>query len=779
MRRKGASNAIAAGLLERARAARALAGLDWRRLASFSILWMFIGSSLLVPALSPSAKPSEPPVLAGQKPHSAFSLEGTAAGNVTVNNTPQNPESPPFYSQNLWWIFAWSATGGGTIAYYTSADGAQWSQPTEVTSSGPSTDFDAWFQGTTVYYAKSVGPWPYPNLSSPTFFFRYGTLKGNGSISWNCSEVSIPTVHRALAFIRVNVDSHGVAWVVDLTFEPGATYAKSGEVRGYLEVYRNSGNATSWTLTKLLNATASSAYGDYYASLLPLASGEALIYQGSSGGESPKNGSYVTVTSDDGTAWTAPVALPSGDYDWEFSSAVSINDTVFSLAPTPGGLQFWSYAFGADSTSPGTTLAPLSSPDSLWGSGGKLVATFVYYGTVFERTSDDSGRTWSCAAAVASDKSDVLIASTSGRFGVSWGGPIGGGFPVLCTPRIVFHVATAGNYSLVLANLSDQVNPIAGGILTLSVNFSAVGNLTTDGSGGAAFAYPFSTEDAYNLTISYPGSSEAKPAAATAEFAYLNLSSAYGNPVGQGWYRVGSSVPIGLSSPWTRLGTGTEKLFTGWYDDGKLVDEYSTNYFLSAPTTLVAGFSTGYELTVISNFSYVNLRQPNQQLPIHPPWYESGNLANFTLEGTSVQLNPLVSEVFVGWKGDASGSSRNMSLVMDRPMVVVAVWTADYTSLYIVIGATAMSAVVIVGLSLRSRQLNRAYAKRYWSERSDAVVMGFGSHRRAFLGSGSLLPESASLGSAISPSARASCAEIGSLPLITRISLFWSNQHVR
>jgi hypothetical protein len=65
-------------------------------------------------------------------------------------------------------------------------------------------------------------------------------------------------------------------------------------------------------------------------------------------------------------------------------------------------------------------------------------------------------------------------------------------------------------------------------------------------------------------------------------------------------------------------------------------------------------------------------------------WYDEGSWAKVSLEETSVG-GPLIRHRFSHWAGDASGSDPTISVRMDGPKLVRAVWVEDYTNLHILI----------------------------------------------------------------------------------------------
>lgn len=80
-------------------------------------------------------------------------------------------------------------------------------------------------------------------------------------------------------------------------------------------------------------------------------------------------------------------------------------------------------------------------------------------------------------------------------------------------------------------------------------------------------------------------------------------------------------------------------------------------------------------------------------------WYEANTVARITVSPTAVPALGVagflgVRNVFEDWNGDVSAAAANTTIVMDTPKTVTALWSTDFTQLYIVVGI--MIAVILV-----------------------------------------------------------------------------------
>ncbi|MEM2226547.1 MAG: hypothetical protein QXY42_04265 [Candidatus Bathyarchaeia archaeon] len=84
-------------------------------------------------------------------------------------------------------------------------------------------------------------------------------------------------------------------------------------------------------------------------------------------------------------------------------------------------------------------------------------------------------------------------------------------------------------------------------------------------------------------------------------------------------------------------------------------------------------------------------------------WYNEGSWAKVSLTATIVG-GPLIRYRFSHWAGDASGSDPTISVRMDGPKVIRAIWVEDYANLYALIAILAIVAGVMALALVRRRR---------------------------------------------------------------------------
>lgn len=169
---------------------------------------------------------------------------------------------------------------------------------------------------------------------------------------------------------------------------------------------------------------------------------------------------------------------------------------------------------------------------------------------------------------------------------------------------------------------------------------------------------------------------------------YVNIESQYGNPTGTGWYDAGATVTGSIQSPFPGS-NGTRYVATGFEGSGSAPQAgtgSSVTFTLGAPSSLDFKWKTQYYLTGKSEFSQI----------VGQDWYDAGARATISIKDTQIPVNVLVYKVFNGWTGDTTGTTQSISVTVDGPKSVSAVWADDYTRLYLAGGGVA---VVVVALS--------------------------------------------------------------------------------
>jgi RHS repeat-associated protein len=148
---------------------------------------------------------------------------------------------------------------------------------------------------------------------------------------------------------------------------------------------------------------------------LGLASGYALLY-----GPAGATGPDMVTTSADGNTWSAATTGPTNS-PIVMSSAVAVGNMVNFATISNGAEVYWSCTYPCATTSSPLTLASSATSTSLdnivlstnaRGGGASVTATYHDLGTVWSRTSDDGGKTWTPAQVIdAGDTGEIASGS--------------------------------------------------------------------------------------------------------------------------------------------------------------------------------------------------------------------------------------------------------------------------------------------------------------------------------------------------------------------------------
>jgi hypothetical protein len=159
----------------------------------------------------------------------------------------------------------------------------------------------------------------------------------------------------------------------------------------------------------------------------------------------------------------------------------------------------------------------------------------------------------------------------------------------------------------------------------------------------------------------------------------LTVNSAFGNPVGAGWYKEGSTATFSVKA--TVETSDAKHYFTNWSGDYWGTSASGT-LVMSGPKTVTTGWRNEYLLTINSDYGQ----------PTGAGWYNEGEKVNISI--TSEQ-GFIVRHMFTGWSGALTSPQPSTEIIMNSPATVTANWQADFVQLYILIGA-----VVVLGAGI-------------------------------------------------------------------------------
>ncbi len=109
----------------------------------------------------------------------------------------------------------------------------------------------------------------------------------------------------------------------------------------------------------------------------------------------------------------------------------------------------------------------------------------------------------------------------------------------------------------------------------------------------------------------------------------------------------------------------SRRVFVSWGDG---VTSTYREINVQSDVTLGLIYKNQHLLSVSSRYAF----------PVGSGWYDEGSIAYVSLDRTVIDTGPSSRVTFLGWTGDASGSSLPTQVVMDRPKTVSALWNNQF-----------------------------------------------------------------------------------------------------
>ncbi len=171
----------------------------------------------------------------------------------------------------------------------------------------------------------------------------------------------------------------------------------------------------------------------------------------------------------------------------------------------------------------------------------------------------------------------------------------------------------------------------------------------------------------------------------------FDIITPFGTATGAGWYSDGAmagfSITNYIETPDTR------HIFSGWSGDFSGTSTTGTIY-VDAPKTITANWRTEYLLKLNSEYG----------IPAGTGWYNEGETVSISIEPAQ---GFLVRQIFDGWTGDFTSTQSNVTLTMNSPRVISAMWHTDYMQLYVLFIVIIVVAGIVISIILVRRKSAR------------------------------------------------------------------------
>ncbi len=194
------------------------------------------------------------------------------------------------------------------------------------------------------------------------------------------------------------------------------------------------------------------------------------------------------------------------------------------------------------------------------------------------------------------------------------------------------------------------------------------------------------------------------------------------------WYDANSNVQLGPVQPLIQVSSLERLRFISWIEGGKQISGLSVNLNMDQSHELTLSYMTQYYVAVSSTYGQVT----------GSGWYDKGAVAQITAPATA-GFWPFTYNL-QGWhvnpsSGNSSASGGSLTLTVDKPYSVEAVWNFDILpTLIIIVGITlAVVAAVVMAVAYRRGMLTsgmrtlRPQAPRVSSRGPNVLCMSCGA----------------------------------------------------
>ncbi len=514
---------------------------------------------------------------------SPVSTIGTSTSALATQNDYQGQV---FTANGLYWFFYFD---GSNYGFRTSVDGSSWSSETTLTTSilKGAGDIAYYVSGNSIYYAGGK------NSADKHFYYRYGALNSDGTITWTISESAVPTTYPSVKFPSIILDSSGNIWVS----------LNSYNNANYIEVYKTS--TSIWSRSLIFSQS-----GSAFSQLVPLSSGKvALLYPA------------TTIRIWNGVTWSSPVSTSVG-YHFGTSSAVAIGDTVELAATNKTNIYYQSFTYGNSAWSPPIELGSGNSAGISGDGTSNLLIFYTSSNTVSFVNSSDSGSSWSAPTTISSNEANPSsidasfnIAAPSYSVEAGWTSGSSSPFnlrfasvslsssppPSQVTQPVTLALSELGSPAATFTVSGCNATPstiLGDGIAhNITANANCVVTITAPPASSSS-RYVFSggqTTEAFTTC----GSSTCSDKSYSYDYQYavsFTANSSGGGSVApsSGWYNASSSVPISATS-------NSGYNFTDWTSSSTSISivnntSNSTSVAINGAGTVTANFaSSGYD----------------------------------------------------------------------------------------------------------------------------------------------------------------------------------------
>jgi hypothetical protein len=240
---------------------------------------------------------------------------------------------------------------------------------------------------------------------------------------------------------------------------------------------------------------------------------------------------------------------------------------------------------------------------------------------------------------------------------------VGSGLPHLPSDTELWSSSYTLRIISAYSNLTKSINylPYSNALL-YSPQYSYINNQTREifsgwiGSGYGSYTGPY--------TSSYIVMGQNITEIATWNLQYLaNITSQYGNVTGSGWYNSSTYATFSVPKKYVYINSTSRAVFEGWSNENK---NQSFTEKVQQPMSLHPIWQLQFFVNATSQYGNVT----------GSGWYDSGSIANISIEPTIMNATPAKRYVFYDWSN--GNSSNSLSIIVNNSISIKASYLPQY-----------------------------------------------------------------------------------------------------
>jgi len=177
---------------------------------------------------------------------------------------------------------------------------------------------------------------------------------------------------------------------------------------------------------------------------------------------------------------------------------------------------------------------------------------------------------------------------------------------------------------------------------------------------------------------------------------YVQAITPYGSIEGSGFYKKGENVSLEVPDTIIDLENGTRRVFTCWTGATNSTSSHLYLQNVDSGIVFIVNWKTQFYLDVTE----YGVTTPSG-------WYDKGSIANISIISSFISGFPF-NRYFIGWRGDVYSNETSISVLLDSPKNINAIWSDDGTP---IIYSNIIMIVISISIVIFVRYTRRVSSK--------------------------------------------------------------------